>query len=1208
MNQQDELGTLEENDEVLLHSAVKADDIAKVTMFLTQGVDINSEDSTGRTLLHEAAQWMAFAVGRELIHRGAHVNALDQGGNRPLTSLILAGLPAKDDDAVRQSRREFYIDTWVEFARFLVMNGAKWSNKDDQRVEQTLGKLERTGHIGRCRSRVLSLVTGLRAWTQEQEAGRKDLSKLPLSVFRRGEDDVRVYFDSIAKSKTLMLHKTICVVGAGQSGKTSFVKCLNAGLGDAIQPETSASRVFECNSSDEAVKKQYQVTVWDDHSRFNIQMRLYAVCVDLKAYQVAVKSGENAMQVFVCTHVFRYFEELSARDPYAEFAVVGTKANELGEDLPSLDTIKANLMIRLTRMEVLTREKILKAIQKIQEELDTDPHDDLRAVLTKQKAQLEAQSLKKTRILINELLTPTFSEEQSKSTLLEAVQEWVSSSELVFPLPEVYDRVQKLLQELTMARNNVIVSIDDIKTWLTTDSEMSTDPATLPAVLLALHDFGEILWLDQTNGPLAKLIFLRPSAIMKIVQQAVELGETRVSHDTLVELPLWNDIKDNQERLLELKLLLSHLRIAYPSGTNRVKWNSDIVIPQHMLQSEIKQPHSPAPLFPHHLRWEYRFRTHQPLDLLAQLCVQSHSPHFSSHRVFSDGAFHTSVAHEYQTQVSQLPIEASNGPTLVVDVRAASMDIAWQQLVWYSMNLEKLLDVYYPALWITRHAISSEGKRLAVDRLVAEGSTKRSSGLLPPSMEWYINKLWRDRIAPPVDQDVIQLASGPRLMNLLLSELSDMETRLVTIVSRCFRVVESGLHDLQARIDATKQSLVQFVKTHSHRLEYPALWTLEYQRQGIQSTYVVKLRSHLTGKCYHEPIELSVGSDFFGKYGVHIKRGLSLFTHIVPNMIGKALVEAIVDACSNELDRSTGVHHLVKDLKLPSYGVMDMEKNRSIQPDESLSLLKDLLQIDDPDFDPAKMPKLSNLECGIVMEKITSPFVLQAGECIWAHRSEIQHLRPKILLRREYLTLLRGSHVPSSGSFIQSEGNQQPGERRTTMTDSDELASATNVLDYEATDSPQQYQDTIDQVTWSEHAGSTTLGIRFMGVRNLRNVRFVGMQSPYCKWKILATDGSELASGRTPRDKHGGCNPDWSTQAYSITIKGERAALEDCTLLCIIKTRTATQVLRETIAKGSYVFFDMNKEEIGKWKEQHVALLAKGEPAGLLRVQFQLPH
>jgi hypothetical protein len=34
---------------------------------------------------------------------------------------------------------------------------------------------------------------------------------------------------------------------------------------------------------------------------------------------------------------------------------------------------------------------------------------------------------------------------------------------------------------------------------------------------------------------------------------------------------------------------------------------------------------------------------------------------------------------------------------------------------------------------------------------------------------------------------------------------------------------------------------------------------------------VLKLRSQLSGKCFHGPIEITVPNQFFGKYGVVIK-------------------------------------------------------------------------------------------------------------------------------------------------------------------------------------------------------------------------------------------------------------------------------------------------------------------------------------------------
>lgn len=59
------------------------------------------------------------------------------------------------------------------------------------------------------------------------------------------------------------------------------------------------------------------------------------------------------------------------------------------------------------------------------------------------------------------------------------------------------------------------------------------------------------------------------------------------------------------------------------------------------------------------------------------------------------------------------------------------------------------------------------------------------------------------------------------------------------------------------------------------------------------------------------------------------------------------------------------VHSLADELKLETYGSMDMENNRSLSPDMTNQVLFDLLTIHDDAFTLKKMSKISSLECGI---------------------------------------------------------------------------------------------------------------------------------------------------------------------------------------------------------------------------------------------------
>lgn len=234
------------------------------------------------------------------------------------------------------------------------------------------------------------------------------------------------------------------------------------------------------------------------------------------------------------------------------------------------------------------------------------------------------------------------------------------------------------------------------------------------------------------------------------------------------------------------------------------------------------------------------------------------------------------------------------------------------------------------------------------------------------------------------------------------------------------------------------------------------------------------------------------------------------------------------------------MHSLVQDLNLASYGSTAMETNRSLSPDETVLLLRELLTVFDEKFEPLLMSKLLGLECG---------FVLATGENIWAHRSEIEARHPDIRFRHDYV----------ASSTIPSTAQGETPKQLTLPTSSQEPPLAVPIVTPAAVAAPTSSLLPLDTRTSVEPAPPTRTEARLyiFGVDNLRRVRLVGKQSPYCKWKLLGPSGQELASGRTNRHVKGGCSPDWSAQPFLIPLPKKLATLKGCSLLFVIKTATA---------------------------------------------------
>lgn len=89
--------------------------------------------------------------------------------------------------------------------------------------------------------------------------------------------------------------------------------------------------------------------------------------------------------------------------------------------------------------------------------------------------------------------------------------------------------------------------------------------------------------------------------------------------------------------------------------------------------------------------------------------------------------------------------------------------------------------------------------------------------------------------------------------------------------------------------------------------KFPALWTLE-RRAGcdhlpgsivdnVTSTFVVQMRSQLTGICRHAPIEIhSVKvNDLFARHWGKIQVGLSVLGNFIPEVAGVGIGKTVLD-------------------------------------------------------------------------------------------------------------------------------------------------------------------------------------------------------------------------------------------------------------------------------------------------------------------------
>ncbi|TMW61252.1 hypothetical protein Poli38472_013715 [Pythium oligandrum] len=375
---------------------------------------------------------------------------------------------------------------------------------------------------------------------------------------------------------------------------------------------------------------------------------------------------------------------------------------------------------------------------------------------------------------------------------------------------------------------------------------------------------------------------------------------------------------------------------------------------------------------------------------------------------------------------------------------------------------------------------------------------------------------------------------------------------------------------------------------------YPALWTLEHKPalSGVASECTIKFHSELSGKCHHEsePIVITVGNAFLGKYGGYIKVGLNLFSSLVPDMFGKAAIDKVVEVSIEQIDKAVQVHSLVEELDLVSSNDRrDMSRDRSLSPNETLHLLRELLHVKyDSDFDVLKMTKYTGLECAIVITRMTEPYVIASGTCVWASRDEIEQYTHALVFANDHV-------APDSMASIHAATEEEWRKSREIAPEMEPQLSANH-----SSPCTERVESPGTDVT----SRPTAMMMRIVSIQGLPNVRRVGKQRPYCRWRFIDINQRDVASDRTqPHDKDG-LNPRWEAQPFWIKLPSDGAtSFDGCTLYVMVETAGFVPGTCVMIAEGSHSFQDVAKTAtIGKSDELSFNLSSSGKPAGRLHL------
>ncbi|GLE02865.1 hypothetical protein PINS_up011729 [Pythium insidiosum] len=935
------------------------------------------------------------------------------------------------------------------------------------------------------------------------------------------------------------------------------------------------------------------------------------MCVNLKAYSDAMQAlespegdedPETLMTQFVEFHIIKWIRVICAHYPSACFVFVGTKADLIAHDAVMVRAINDDLQRRIKRNEQDIVDAIDKEIDSLRRERQQSDSRRDPEFLTRIQT-LEALRSQRPRFLSSELLVVSSANLQGMQQVHEQLESFIAESNTGFLMPPIYAQLHTHLHEkakeatdsfimngaVSALVENTFVSVGKLHSQVTEISEfqgVSLDDLT--AMLHVFHDLGDVLWYDRDpDGSLAKTVFLSPSIVIDFVRCIVNhtLGrpehaktklekdvfpliqnEGRVKHKLIERLEMWKDV--SRETMLQLKELLWLFQLAYPHSADGMKWDSDLVIPVYW-KRENDVRHSVAPhAGATSLHWEYVFRVYLPDNLFEKFCVQNYAISASCDRQHTRDWYSISQDEALEVLVHKrvVSIEGDSFMAVAICVTAQSIELAWRELVMYCMSMERLLETY-PGLWVLRSVMTSRGRRYDVDELVrerlAQDRAAKESGsappimstLLPPDITWYTQRRWRERtfnrVVNTPDENIL------RKIREDIQCIKQGQVRAELGQERIENALVNGFEQVVQGLEQSRNALMNMFAGATNRRLFPALWTLETQPHATTKTMTlrIRIRSDLSGLCFHEPLSITLGDATVAKYGSLIQvrlvtaevfvdvlifkrlrqTGLSVFSCIVPGFFGKGVIDAIAAECQKHIERTTAVHNLIDGLQLPYRGSVDVAQNHTLSPDATLALFVDLLRLvftaSGREFDPMHMSELSGLECG---------YIKATGDYIWAHHDELLTRTADIQLAHKTgadITLPEGAPAPPSIPPQVPDGSTKSVAEPTTLPLLQPTSSATQA------------------------SSSQSYSLRIVEVRGLRKGKTIGTQSPYCKWILSSNASGVLASGRTTVHQNGGTNPNWSAEVFAVCLP-PLPSLKDVQLVVTVKCAGVVSALK----------------------------------------------
>ncbi|OWZ07765.1 hypothetical protein PHMEG_00019804 [Phytophthora megakarya] len=311
----------------------------------------------------------------------------------------------------------------------------------------------------------------------------------------------------------------------------------------------------------------------------------------------------------------------------------------------------------------------------------------------------------------------------------------------------------------------------------------------LREILRVLHELGDILWYEgEKNNEFDEWIILDPNIMLHLVRDVInhkhqEATDKRyeelrrngiLRHSLLMTFPSWDSLGkvDQDDGMVHLfKRLLHHLNLVYPVNDVDAIDEADIIVPLYWKtldwETEETADNTVGAPAPEKLtrqntilaqkcnatwyiaKWMYSLPIVLSDVLFVNFVVKCYHP--SVRCDDRDTHFEVSFSGKFCAAIYHRRSKMEHYEDLIIEVAAPTMEDAWEEMKYFVMSMETVLEKDYQGLIqhsrLNRAIVDENGKSHDVDPLMEKGEDlvrlRQRSPWIPPKFSWFIQRAWK---------------------------------------------------------------------------------------------------------------------------------------------------------------------------------------------------------------------------------------------------------------------------------------------------------------------------------------------------------------------------------------------------------------------------------------------------------------------------------